>query len=224
MRKLIPGILATLAALGFGVWALPGLPEQVATHWGFDGKPDGWSSRSTAVFLLPMIGLGIAALLAFLPRTDPRRKNFELHAPTYWLVANASLIVISAIHVGVIGHGLGWPIPLSRVVAIGVGALFVIIGNVMTRMRPNWFMGIRTPWTLSSDVVWRKTHRAGGYGFVAAGGLAILAGLLRPDWASWVITGSIAVVALGAVIYSYFLWREEHEAARTAATRTEAGR
>jgi uncharacterized membrane protein len=224
MRKLIPGILATLAALGFGIWALPGLPEQVATHWGFDGEPDGWSSRTTAVFVLPMIGLGIAALLAFLPRTDPRRKNFELHAATYWLVANASLIVISAIHVGVVGYNLGWPIPLSRVVAIGVGALFVIIGNVMTRMRPNWFMGIRTPWTLSSDTVWRKTHRAGGYGFVAGGVLAILAGLLRPDWASWVITGSVVIAALGSVVYSYLLWREEHEAARTEATRTEAGR
>lgn len=224
MRKLLPGILATIAALGFGIWALPNLPEQVATHWGFDGRPDGWSSRTTAVFVLPMIGLGIAALLAFLPRTDPRRQNFELHAATYWLVANASLIVISAIHVGVIGYNLGWPIPLSRVVAIGVGALFVIIGNVMTRMRPNWFMGIRTPWTLSSDAVWRKTHRVGGYGFVAGGVLAILAGLLRPEWATWVITGSVGVAALGSVIYSYFLWREEHEAARANASHTEAGR
>ncbi len=219
MRKLIPGILATLAALAFGAWALPDLPQEVATHWGFDGKPDGWSSRSTAVFVLPVIGLGIAALLAFLPRTDPRRKNFELHAGTYWLVANASLMVISAIHVGVIGYNLGWPIPLSRVVAIGVGGLFVIIGNVMTRMRPNWFMGIRTPWTLSSDTVWRKTHRVGGYGFVAGGVLAIVAGVLRPDWAAWVLTGSVAVAAIGSAIYSYFLWREEHEGARTEAGR-----
>ena len=219
MRKLIPGILATLAALAFGAWALPNLPQEVTTHWGFDGKPDGWSSRTTAVFVLPLLGLGIGALLAFLPRTDPRRKNFELHADTYWLVANASLMVISAIHVGVIGYNLGWPIPLSRIVAIGVGGLFVLIGNVMTRMRPNWFMGIRTPWTLSSDAVWRKTHRVGGYGFVAGGVLAILAGVLRPDWAPWVLTGSVAFTALGSAIYSYFLWREEH-----AAARTEAGR
>ena len=103
--------------------------------------------------------------------------------------------------------------------AIGVGGLFVIIGNVMTRMRPNWFMGIRTPWTLSSDAVWRKTHRVGGYGFVTGGVLAILAGVLRPDWAPWVITGSVAIAALGSAVYSYFLWREEHEAARTEAGR-----
>ncbi|HEU4829755.1 MAG TPA: SdpI family protein [Gemmatimonadales bacterium] len=211
MRKLLPGMLATLAALGFGLWALPGLPDQVATHWGLNGEPDGWSSRTTAVVLLPLLGLGIAALLAFLPRTDPRRKDFELHADTYWLVANASLIVISAIHTGVIGFNLGWPIPLSRVVAIGIGGLFVLIGNVMTRMRPNWFMGIRTPWTLSSDLVWRKTHRMAGYGFVSAGILVMLAGLLRPEWASWVMIISIAVTAFGSVVYSYLLWREERE-------------
>lgn len=214
MRKLIPGILATLAALGFGIWALPGLPDQVATHWGLDGEPDGWSSRTTAVVLLPLLGLGIAALLAFLPRADPRRRNVELHAGTYWLVANASLIVISAIHIAVIGFNLGWPIPLSRIVAIGVGGLFVLIGNVMTRMRPNWFMGIRTPWTLSSDTVWRKTHRAAGYGFVAGGALVILAGLIRPEWASWVMMGAVGIAAVGSVVYSYLLWREEHQEPR----------
>ena len=107
MRRIIPGIIAILVALAFGIWALPELPAEVASHWGLDGEPDGWSSRTTAVFVLPLIGLGIAALLAFLPRIDPRRTNFELHAGTYWLVANASLIVISVIHVGMIGYNLG---------------------------------------------------------------------------------------------------------------------
>ena len=219
MRKIIPGIVAILAALAFGVWALPNLPDQVVSHWGVDGQPDGWSSKATAVYLLPIFGLGIAVLLAFLPRIDPQRKNFALHADTYWLVANASLIVISAIHIGMIGFNLGWPIPFSRVVAIGVGGLFVIIGNLMTRMRPNWFMGIRTPWTLSSDTVWRKTHRVGGYGFVAGGVLAIAAGLLVPDWAPWVLVGSVAIATLGAVVYSYLAWRDEVERAPTEAGR-----
>jgi uncharacterized membrane protein len=219
MRKLIPGIVAILVALAFGIWALPNLPAEVASHWGLDGEPDGWSSRTTAVFVLPLIGLGIAALLGFLPRIDPRQKNVELHAGTYWLVANASLVVISAIHIGMVAFNLGWPVPLTRIVAIGIGGLFVLIGNLMTRMRPNWFMGIRTPWTLSSDVVWRRTHRVGGYGFVIGGILVILAGLLRPSWASWVMLASVGAAALGSIVYSYFVWRGERERATDAAGR-----
>ena len=217
MQRIIPGITAILAALAFGIWALPDLPAEMASHWGLDGEPDGWSSRTTAVFVLPLIGLGVAALLAFLPRVDPRRVNFELHAGTYWLVANASLIVISVIHVGMIGYNLGWPIPLSRIVAIGIGGLFVLIGNVMTRMRPNWFMGIRTPWTLSSEVVWRRTHRVGGYGFVIGGALIVLTGLLHPSWAAWVMISSVGVAALVSIVYSYVVWRGERERAPNGA-------
>lgn len=219
MRKLVPGIVAILAALAFGIWALPTLPAEVASHWGLDGEPDGWSSRTTAVYVLPLIGLGIAALLAFLPRTDPRQKNVELHAGTYWLVANATLIVISAIHIGMIAFNLGWPVPLTRIVAVAIGGLFVLIGNVMTRMRPNWFMGIRTPWTLSSDVVWRRTHRVGGYGFVIGGILVILAGILRPGWASWVMLASVGAAAILSIVYSYVVWREERERTSDGAAR-----
>jgi uncharacterized membrane protein len=219
MRKMAPGIAALLAALAFGIWALPDLPDRVVTHWGLNGEPDGWSSRTTAVFILPAFGLGLAALLAFLPRIDPRRESFPQHASTWWILGNGILVFLSVIHVAALGYSLGWPIPISRIVVIGVGALFILIGNFMTRMRPNWFMGIRTPWTLSSEVAWRKSHRVGGYGFVAGGILAILAGLLRPAWAHWIMLVSIGVTVIGTVIYSYFVWRDE-----TERVRAEAGR
>jgi uncharacterized membrane protein len=211
MRRILPGVLAILAALAFGIWALPNLPDPMASHWGLDGKPDGWSSRTTTVFVLPLFGLFIAALLAFVPRIDPRRRSHEQHASTWWIVANASLMVISAIHVFVIGYGLGWNVRFNQVVAIGIGGLFVLIGNLMTRMRPNWFMGIRTPWTLSSDTVWRKTHRVGAYGFVAAGLAAILAGIVIPERAALVLIVSAAIVGVGTLLYSYFAWRQEAE-------------
>ena len=191
------------------IWALPSLPDPMASHWGLDGRPDGWSSRSTTVFVLPLFGLLIAALLAFVPRIDPRRRSHEQHAGTWWVIANASLVVISAIHIFVIGYGLGWNVPFNQVVAIGIGGLFLLIGNLMTRMRPNWFMGIRTPWTLSSDTVWRKTHRVGAYGFVAAGIVSILAGILIPARAGLVLIVSAAIVGVGSLVYSYVAWRQE---------------
>jgi len=211
MRKMAPGIVAVLAALIFGLWALPALPEQVATHWGLDGQPDGWSSRTSAAILLPAIGVGMGVLLGFLPRIDPRRADFYLHAGTYWLIANAVLVFLAIVHSAVIGSALGWPIPLSRIMAIGIGGLLLLIGNLMTRMRPNWFMGIRTPWTLSSDLAWRKTHRLAGYGFVGSGVLSIVAGIVRPEWAPWILMISLGAAGLGSVIYSWIVWRDEQE-------------
>src|SRR5690606_15651626 len=191
MKKMAPGMLAVLAALAFGVWALPELPEQVATHWGLDGHPDGWSSKTRAAILLPSFGVGLGILLGFLPRIDPRRADFYLHAGTYWVIANAVLMFLAIIHSAVIGSALGWAVPLSRIIPIGIGILLLLIGNLMTRMRPNWFMGIRTPWTLSSDLSWRKTHRLAGYGFVLSGLLSIVAGIVRPEWAPWTLLTSL---------------------------------
>lgn len=216
MRKVIPGLVALAAALAFGIWALPGLPEQVASHWGLSGEPDGWSSKQTLVYLLPLFGVGLALLLTVLPRVDPRRASYEMHGGTYWTIANAALIVLSGVHAAIIGYNLGWPVRIDQVTAIGVGGLFILIGNLMTRMRPNWFIGIRTPWTLSSDTVWRKTHRVGGYAFVIAGVLIVAMGFVRPAWFAGVLIAAAGVAAIVPVVYSCILWRGEQEATRSS--------
>ena len=209
MRRMLPGLIALVVATGFGLWAQGRLPAEVISHWGLDGRPDGWSARSTIVFLIPLAGFAVALLFTLFPRIDPRRANYELHAGTYWTLANATLIAFAAMHVMVIGINLGWPVSINRVMGIGVGALFILIGNLMSRMRPNWFMGIRTPWTLSSDSVWRKTHRIGGYAFVIAGVILIGMGLARPAWLVMTLFGAAALAGLVPVIYSYILWRDE---------------
>ncbi len=211
MRRMIPGFAALTVALAFGIWALPALPEQVASHWGLSGEPDGWSSKRTLVFLLPLIGVGVALLLAVVPRIDPRRASYELHGSTYWTLANATLIVLSGVHGAIIGYNLGWPVSINQVTGFAVGGLFILIGNLMTRMRPNWFMGIRTPWTLSSDTVWRKTHRVGGYAFVLAGVLIVAMAFARPAWFAGVLIAAAVTSAIIPVVYSYIVWRAEQE-------------
>lgn len=207
MRRVLPGLLLIVAALGFGVWALPSLPERVATHWGLEGEPNGWSSRGVLVFLLPAFGFVLAGVLSILPRIDPRRASYELHGGTYWAIANVVLGFFALLHIAVVGFNLGWRVPMDRLLGLSVGALFVLIGNLMTRIRPNWFMGIRTPWTLSSDLVWRKTHRVGGYAFVAAGLLGILAALFIPRWSPFVVVGGAVASAVVSVVYSFLVWR-----------------
>ena len=180
MRKMLPAFIVAIAAVAFSFWALPQLPSQVATHWGLSGEPDGWSSPAFAAFLLPGMMLLLSALFAALPSIDPLKRNYEFHGSVYFLLVNVIVIFMLLVHVLVLGSALGWPVDMRVVLPIVLGALFLFIGNLMTRMRPNWFMGIRTPWTLSSERVWRKTHRVGGYSFTIAGLIVMVSGFLAP--------------------------------------------
>ncbi len=107
------------------------------------------------------------------------------------------------------GSALGWPVAVPRVAPIGSAVLFIIIGNTLPRARPNWFFGIRTPWTLSSDRVWERTHRLGGYIMLLGGALIALAAVVSPRWAIVVLIGTAVLTTAVALIYSYVLWRRE---------------
>ena len=221
MKKLLPGLLAITAATGFSLWAYPHLPAQVATHFNLQGEPNGWSSRLMAVALVPVIGIFMAFMFTFLPRIDPKKANYAKFGTTWWTVANAALILLALVHIAMLGKALGWAVDISRIVGLGVGGMFILIGNLMTRIRPNWFMGIRTPWTLSSDTVWRKTHRFGGVAFVIAGVCIAATGLLGSRWALYAAIGMAVVAALGSVVYSYVVWKGEQRGSGEA---REAGK
>ena len=207
MRKLWPSCLTLALAAGFSLWAYPRLPGQVVTHWGFDGEPNGWSSPIVAALVLPVIAAVLLLVFLVIPRIDPRRESWEMHGATYWLMTNLVLCFVLCMHIVVLGSGLGWKVSMSRMVPIAVGALFVVLGNFMPRMRPNWFMGIRTPWTLSSDEVWRRTHRIGGVCFMLAGVLIAVIGFARGTMAPIIIIAGAGVSVLMPIVYSWVLWR-----------------
>jgi uncharacterized membrane protein len=218
VRKLVPGLLVVAIAAGFSVWAYPQLPAQVATHFNLHGQPNGWSSRLVAAVLAPALGIAIALVFTVLPHIDPRRANYAKFGPTYWTIANAVLVLLAVFHVVSLGKALGWDINMNRVTSLGVGGLLVLLGNLMTRIRPNWFMGIRTPWTLSSDTVWRKTHRFGGIAFVIAGLCIAATALLASPWALYGGMGVGGAAALATVVYSYVVWKGEQDAGGSAQT------
>jgi uncharacterized membrane protein len=211
MRKLIPGLLALAAATGFSVWAYPQLPAQVATHFTLDGEPNGWSSRLVASILAPGLGLVLAVVFTVLPRIDPRRANYALFGPTYWIIGNAVLVLLAGIHFFSLGKALGWSVDMTRVAALGIGGILVLLGSLMSRIRPNWFMGIRTPWTLSSDTVWSKTHRFGGVAFVIAGLCMLATAFFASRWVFYGAMGCVAAAALSSVVYSYVIWKQEQD-------------
>lgn len=200
------GIVGAMALFSAAVYGR--LPERMATHWNLAGEPDGWSGRAGA-WLLPAVALGTWALLMALPRVDPRGDNYARFRDTYLLVVNLTLLLLGVLHVATLGSALGWPVEVDRVVNAVLGVLFVAMGNVLPRVRPNWFLGIRTPWTLESDRVWRETHRLGGRVFVAGGCLLLLLALLPGAAAAWLLLPVLIGTGLLPVLYSYLVWRRE---------------
>jgi uncharacterized membrane protein len=122
---------------------------------------------------------------------------------------NGILVFIAALHLVVLANGVGWPVPVGKLVPAGVGLLFVMLGNYLSRVQPNWFLGIRTPWTLSSDQVWRKTHRIGGAFFVIGGIGMVAAAFVPPAMVFPVLIAIVTLVAVVPVVLSYVFWRRE---------------
>ena len=212
MRSRWFGLVIAAVAVAVSMWAYPQLPPTVATHWNVRGTPDGFSSRAVAVAIIPGVILVMTALFSVLPRLDPRRENYTKFIGTYWLIANAVILFILIGHAMIIATGLGFAVKIDRLMPIGVGLLFIVLGNYITRVEPNWFVGIRTPWTLSSDSVWRKTHRTGGW-LMVVGGFVIAASAFLPHGAFLpLFIGAIVIVAVIPIVQSYILWkREKHD-------------
>jgi len=212
MRSRWFGLVIAALAVAVSIWAYPQLPPTVATHWNLRGTPDGFSSRAMAVSIIPIVVLVMMGLFRVLPRLDPRRENYSRFIGTYWLICNAIIAFMLIAHGMIIASGLGYSLNIDRLMPIGLGLLFVILGNFFTRVEPNWFVGIRTPWTLSSDTVWRKTHRTGGW-LMVLGGFAVAACAFLPHGAFLpLFITAILVMVVIPIVQSYILWkREQHE-------------
>jgi uncharacterized membrane protein len=209
MRSRWYGLWIAALAVAVSVWAYSRLPDSVATHWNLRGQADGYSSRLWAVTAMPVLVLLLMGLFRLFPKVDPKGANYEKFLDTYWLIANAVLTLVGLGHVLIVANGMGYSVQVDRLLPVGLGLLLAFLGNYMTRVEPNWFIGIRTPWTLSSDVVWRKTHRTAGWTFVF-GGVLIAAGAFLPRAAFLPLTAAVLVVASAVpVVQSYVLWKRE---------------
>ena len=203
-------LLAIVAAFILSAVFYSQLPDPMPIHWNSAGQADNYAPRLIGAFLLPIIMIALYLLLLLIPSIDPRRKNIERFHETYVLLRNGILLFMAYIHIVVLYSVLSnqQTLVVGFIVG-GQGILFMLIGNYMPRMRSNWFMGIRTPWTLSSDSVWRKTHRLGGRLFILAGLLMLLTAFLRPELTIFVIVLAVLLASLVPIIYSYLLYKQE---------------
>jgi uncharacterized membrane protein len=201
--------LIALAGLAFSLWASPRLPETVPSHWNAAGEVDGYSSRGQALFFLPVLTFGLGLLLIYLPNIDPLRANVERFRGVYhWAIIGFSVFFIY-LHVLTLLAGMGININMTYSLIPAMGLLFFGLGFMVERAQPNWFIGIRTPWTLSSPTVWQKTHRVGGLAFKVSGVLALVGLIFPVEVGFWFTLIPPLITALGTIIYSYVAYQQE---------------
>lgn len=210
----LPLSLIILSALLAGYFYTQS-PAVVPIHWGIDGQPDGFAGRAWAAWLMPGIAAAMYLLLTFLPRLDPKKEQYAAFGRQYGMIRTLMLAFIVALGALAGWAGTGRTVRMDMAVALLVGLLFIALGYQIAAIKQNWFMGVRTPWTMSSASVWQKTNRLMGY-VMGLAGLLIAATPLMPD--NRLKIGMFAVAVLGVVfiplIASYIYYRREQTASR----------
>lgn len=203
-------ILVGIILLSFatGVYFYPQMPERIASHWNAQGKVDGYMSKFWGLFLMPVVSVGLILLFILIPRIDPLKENIGEFRGYYDRFIVLLVLFLFYLHLLTIFWNIGMRFDMLRVLAPALGILYYCCGILTENAKRNWFIGIRTPWTLSSEDVWDKTHKIGGKLFKIAGLVAIL-GIVFGGYAIFFVIAPIILVAAYAVIYSYFEYQKE---------------
>lgn len=209
MRKSIAiSICLIFASIVISTYLYDQMPAQMVSHWSFTGQPDGLTTKPLALFVMPVISTFLLLLFVVIPGIDPMNKNFKNFRKYY----DAFIVILMAflfyLYALTIIWNLGNKFNMNQAISPAFGVLFWYCGVLIQNSQPNWFVGIRTPWTLSNKHVWKKTHEAGGKLFKTCGSLAFI-GLVLPDLAIYFILVPVLVSAAFVVVLSYCAYRHQ---------------
>ncbi len=220
--------IASILSLVGTVVAYFYLPDTIPLHWDFEGRIDNWGPR-WSILALGCLPLGVAVLMAWLPRLDPRRESYVKHAKTYEILQVLLVLMMMGLVWITVAAALGSSVDVSLAIRILIGILFIGMGNYLGRLKRNYFVGIRTPWALADDEVWRLSHRRGALVFVIIGASFLLSLAVRPGWIVGTVTLVPTILGVAYVfLYSWQCWKRLHgdEKPRVPAaggTSTDAG-
>jgi len=205
MRAIALGIV--ILSFITAIYFYPQMPEQMASHWNINGQVDGYTGKGVGVFFMPILSLAMFFLFVFLPKLDPMKQNYKAFINEYNALIALLIGFFYYIYLLTMGFNLGYEFDFTRFLSPAFGILFYFLGVVIQKAKQNWFVGIRTPWTLSSERVWEKTHKISGDLFKAAGIVALL-GVVLPQ----MLLASVAVIlasAIFGVVFSYIEFNKE---------------
>lgn len=197
---------AILTALATSVVLYPRLPARIPIHWGINGQVNGWASRPVGASFGAALAIVLWLVLQFLPRIDSRTSMSPAFRGSYQILVNGVVIVLVLVHLLVLAHAVGWPVPMTAAIQIVVGLLNILIGSVLPGIPPNGFVGVRTQWTRSSPEAWARTNRIAGRALVAGGAVMLLSAAL-PSPVGLVIGVAALLLASMTPLLLSFVWR-----------------
>ncbi len=197
-----------LVSVAVGIYFHPLMPERMAFHWNLEGRVDGYVSKFWGLSFGPLLSIGIYLLFLGIPRIDPMKENIEKLGKYYDGLTVALILFLFYLHLLTLSWNLALQFGMIQALAPALGFLFYYLGVVTDHVRMNWFIGIRTPWTLNNEVVWRKTHKIGAKLFKACGVIAFL-GIIFDQIALYLIVLPVILVAIYTTVYSYFEYQRQ---------------
>jgi uncharacterized membrane protein len=199
----IAATVLTVLTIGFTAAVYPGLPEKIPIHWNAAGEIDGWGSKPWA-FLTPAILVGMLGLLRLLPWLSPKHFEIDTFRSTYAFIVLLVTVLFAYIHLLTLLPPLGYTIRIEKAMMGGMMLFFILLGNVLGKVQRNFFVGVRTPWTLASDRVWTETHRLAAYLFVGTGIVGLLSILIGlPFYVPLIVMGVAVVAIIGFSLVRY---------------------
>lgn len=202
-------IIAIMVAVSAWAWTQVPAGTQVPIHWNAAGEPDNYGNKFVGIFLMPLVALGVVGIFSLIPYIDPLRANIARSGKALRATLYGVLFFMLALHVATMLNVAGYDFNVGYVAAPTVGLMFIILGNYMGKIRRNYMFGVRTPWTLASELSWNKTHRFAGKLFVLAGIIILVTALWNPEWAFYALIGSIVTILVLAMAYSYWIWKND---------------
>ncbi|MBG9734798.1 SdpI family protein [Paenibacillus alvei] len=192
--------------------AYPKLPDRVVSHFNFHGEPDGTTEKTIAFTIFSAILILVPVLMPLLRRADPQQHNYKKFESTYIWFGWALSVFLQAIFGIMIGYYFVSDIPVQSLILTALGLLWMFLGNMLGRVRFNYFFGIRTPWTLANEQVWRSTHRLAGKVWFLSGLLACTGAWLMPvRWDGYIGLLAVATSVFVPMIYSYIVFRSNSQ-------------
>jgi len=193
-----------------GAFVYPHAPDMMPTHWNAQGEIDGYMDKFWGLFLLPMISFGLFALFVYLPKFEPRKMNLESFREYYQGILLVTIGFLFYIFILSMLSAFGYRFNMVQMISPAFAAIFYYMGTVLVKTKSNFFVGIRTPWTISDETVWEKTHKLGGKLFKASGIIAFF-GVFFKEFAFVLIIVPILLASVYAFVYSYIEYRKIHK-------------
>lgn len=199
--------LICLIPVIIGAILYPKLPDEIVTHWGANGEPNGWSHKFTGAIVFPGILVILNLIIAPLLRIDPRYKNMDKKASALiqWIIPIVSIFASGS----TLAYALGYEVKVQLIGPLFMGMLFILIGNYLPKMHSSYTVGIKLPWTLADEEVWNKTHHMAGFLWVGCGFFIFIGGFLHMRYAIMIIACAIMIAV--PTIYSYIIYRKKHQ-------------